>query len=116
MKAPLLLLIAFTLPIVIGVLMIGPVYAGIFSAIYYIYDPVGAGANPAMQIWSDFFKVIDTYADLMGYWNEHKEQVDFLSFTLPLFGFPALGAFITMFAAYFFISYLINMFRMSTSY
>lgn len=92
----------------------GPIYVGMWSSLYFIYDAKGAGETQALsEIKYDTDKVIDQYLILFDHWMIHSDTLDFQTFTLPLFLPPAIGAVVSVALTYAVVMYIINIFRVT---
>lgn len=99
------------LPLLLLAIVLIPPYLGIWSALYWLYDPGGSGRNP-MGGTLFYYKVItQQYQTVFLHWWEHKDQVDFLSHTLPLLLPPLIGISIALYLLYKLIQYIRGIFR-----
>lgn len=95
----LLLTLAFVLPLVMMILLAGPIYAGGYAGLILLYGMEVSAA--AMQV--DY--QLSVYQGLLRYWQTHPGEVTVLDFILPAFGPLAIGllsgvAFFTLFVRY----------------
>lgn len=94
-----LLILAFVLPLVMVILLAGPVYAGGYAGLVLLYG---------MEVSADAMQIdyqLSTYQGLLMYWQTHADKVSWLGFILPAFGPLAVGllsgiAFFAMFVRY----------------
>jgi hypothetical protein len=104
MNPALILVLALILPIVMMILLAGPVYAGGYAGLILLYgDEI---SKTALQ--PDF--MIDTYEGLFKYWQVNQASVGFVEFVLPAFGPIAVGIGSGIVFFVMFIRYLRNVF------
>ncbi len=107
--------LAIFTPFLISAVLLLPVYAGILGAAYVIYLPQ-TGAHPLTDRMGDVFYIIDVYGKLLHYWMDHKADVSFVDYTLPVIGLPLLGLLVALYATYKTSAGLLNIFRLSASH
>ncbi len=102
---PLLIVaIAIFLPLAMALLLVGPLYAGLCVGLWLLY-----GAEAAAYLRDPSY-VIGAYDGLFRYWSAHREAVDFMAFTLPVFGPPLLGAALGILCFFLLVRYIRNIF------
>lgn len=104
----LLFFLGITLPVIITLLLVTPLYLGVFAALYLQYS------DKAWQLFFEFGRTIDTYGKLYDYYNANAAAMTFTDHTLPIFGPPILGVLITIFLVYVFGRYVANIFVLTT--
>ena len=75
----LIILSSLGLPLVMLLLLVGPVYAGAFVGIFWLYgeDASESALNVEYQL--------NTYPALYSYWMQHGELVGWTDFIIPAF-------------------------------
>lgn len=90
-------ILAILSPALMGLALLGPIYAGLCGAAYVIYYK--PEHHPLAGKFSDVSYIIDVYGGLYSAWAHHMSEMAFLSYTLPLLALPIggllLGFFIT---------------------
>lgn len=104
MNPVLILLLALILPVVMMILLAGPVYAGGYAGLILLYGE--EVSKTALQL--DF--MIDTYEGLFTYWQANQASVGVVEFVLPAFGPIVVGAVSGIVFFVMFIRYLRNVF------
>jgi hypothetical protein len=89
----------------------GPVYVGLWTSLYWIYQDDTEKLAKVHAIKYDSDRVMEQYSELYHYWQANHEKLDFYSFTLPLFALPAFGALVSVILTIIFVRYVRNMFR-----
>jgi hypothetical protein len=88
-----LFLLAFIVPVILLLLLLLPVYLGMFAAAYIVYMPA-SGANPIGPHLLDVFYIFDAYSQLFSFWQANMGKMSFVRQTLPIIGFPSTCALI----------------------
>ena len=86
----LLFLLAIFSPLVLSITLLVPLYGGITSASYIIYDQ-GAATHPLEGHLLEIFYMVDVYARLFNYWLGHMSVVSFTHYTAPILGLLLVG-------------------------
>lgn len=103
----LMFIIALAIPTVIVVTVFLPAYVSLLVALYVQYG------EQALQYKYDIFTTIKLYGQLYDYWAANSEKLDFISFTLPTLGIPALGVFISLYGTYRIVRHVRDIFILS---
>ncbi len=107
-----MVLVAVFVPLFLFALLVGPFYVGLCAAIYFYFN--GVTIDDVMQYAFDIDYVMGIHE---GFYNSLMEQMDagainWEAFVLPIYGPTILGALLSIYAIYKFISYLRNVFRL----
>lgn len=104
MHPMLMFVIALLIPVVIVAMVFLPVHLGFLAALYAQYG------ESALQYKYQFFNTLKLYRQLYEYWSAHGDQLDFVSFTLPTLGLPALGILVSLYGTYRIVKYIRDIF------
>ncbi len=102
---------AFLLAVGLFFSICGPVYISMWASLYWIYQGDPDKVAQVQAIKFDPGRVIEQYLNLLEYWQVNHDQLDFRSFTLPLFGPPAFGALVSAILTFMLIRYIRNLFK-----
>ena len=107
-----MVIIALFVPLFLFLLIVGPFYMGLCAAIYFYYN--GVTVDDVMEYALDVNYVTGIHE---GFFNSFMEQITtdaigWTTFVLPVYAPVLLGALISFWATYKFISYLRNIFRL----
>lgn len=91
MNPLLLFLLALASPLLLAITLLLPAYAGVFAAVYVIYDKAGASPHPLAHHLTDVFYIGDVYAEVLGDWAQKIDVNAIPLYTAPLLLFPLLG-------------------------
>ncbi|MBN66715.1 MAG: hypothetical protein CMM94_04005 [Rickettsiales bacterium] len=105
----LLFLLALVIPTITVVLILAPTYIGILVATYLKYG------DKIMPYKYDMFRIIDVWVRLKDFYFANSDKLDFVDHALPIFGPPVVGVLLTIFLVYKFVTYVINIFRLTSS-
>lgn len=115
MNPLLLFILALLIPTLLTLILITPVYVGLVTACYLIYEQRGEKAVEVLMSHKyDMSYMMSAYSKLFDFWTANSAKLDFVDFTLPLFGPPLLGVIITGLLVWKFTAYVVNIFRLST--
>lgn len=89
MKVPLLFLLAMATPLLLGITLLLPLYAGMLAACYLIYMPE-SGAHPLAARLMDVFYIVETYGQLAQYGLKNMASIGLIEYALPIVGLPLL--------------------------
>lgn len=103
MSPALVIPLAFILPVVMLILLTGPIYAGAYTGLVLLYGE--EVSESALQI--DY--QLATYQGLWRYWLSHND-VSWVSFVLPAFGPLTLGVLAGIAFFWMFVRYLKSVF------
>lgn len=104
----LLFFLGIMLPLTITLILVTPIYLGIFVALYIQYS------SKAWAIFFDFGRVVDSYGKLYDFHSQNAAAMNFMDHTLPILGPPIAGILITLFLMYAFGKYVANIFVLSS--
>lgn len=112
MHPALMFFIALIVPAFLFVLLVGPFYVGLCAALYFYFN--GVTVDDVMEYAFNIDYVTGIHE---GFYNSLMEQVsegtiNWSEFVLPIYGPTILGALISLWGTYKFISYLRNVFRL----
>ena len=104
----LLFFLAIALPVTITLILVTPLYLGVFVALYLQY------AEKVWPIFFDFGRVLDSYGKLYDFHTQNAAAMHFTEHTLPIFGPPIAGLLLTIVLIYMFGKYVANIFVLSS--
>jgi len=112
MNPVIMVLIALFVPLFLFSFLVGPFYIGLCAAIYFYYN--GVTFDDVMEYAFNIDYVTGIHD---GFYNNLMEQfsagtVDWTGYVLPIYGPTILGALLSIYFTYKFISYLRNVFRL----
>ena len=99
--------IALAIPIVVVIMVFLPLHLGFLGALYAQYG------EQALLYKYQFFNALELYGQLFDYWSAHRAQLDFVSFTLPTLGIPALGVLVSLYGTYRIVKYIRDIFTLT---
>lgn len=108
MNPMLLFFLSLLIPTLLGAILVLPTYGAILLSLYLKYG--GAILEHQFQ----FFYVMESYGQLVTFWSNNIGSLGIIEFILPVFGPPLVGIVLTVFLAYKFVSYVVNLFRLTT--
>lgn len=111
----LLLMLALLTPFALALVLLGPVYAGVLGAVYFIYLPASDAPHPLAAQLNDVFYIIDVYQNLFAYWLQHLTDVALFGYTLPLLGLPLFGFGMAFYATRKLVRKLMDIFHLSVT-
>lgn len=108
----LLTVLVLMVPIVGSLAFFAPIYAGMLTSLYLIYQPEDQARNPVLDMKFKIGKVVDSYERLFDYWRLYGEALSLHDFTLPLLVPPIVGTLVGLFFLYRFYLFCQNVFRL----
>ncbi len=108
MNPGMLTFLAVMLPVLLLLLLFGPIYAGMCAGLYFYYGP------ESMPYFYNPLQVVEVYSTLYDYWQANKAALTFRDFLLPAFGPLLGGVMIGFFLLWWFIRYIRNIFLLSS--
>ncbi|MCI5050584.1 MAG: hypothetical protein MRY32_09725 [Rickettsiales bacterium] len=108
-----LMMVVFVgLPLLGFVVFFLPIYFGILTSLYIIYEPQDMAANPVGQMKFKIGKVIDSWQRLYDHWVLYGDALSFQDFTMPLLAPPVLGLIVSVYLTYRYAMYCRGIFRL----
>lgn len=98
-------------PIVAFFTLFLPIYAGMVTSLYLIYQPEDQAKNPVSDMIYDVERVTQSYRALYEHWQHYGADLSFWGYTMPLFAPPVIGVVVGLISIWFFIQYCRNIFR-----
>lgn len=108
MNIALLFIAAIGIPIITVILLIAPSYFAMFGVLYIKYG------DKALNIMWDVERVIHSYTTLLNHWLTHSDTLSIVDYALPIVGLPLAGIVTTLFLAWRFVTYVRNIFILTT--